>query len=92
LYAGLAVARHQDLWLDTERQLGFRLVHDFLMTEANITPSVCSRYRAYVSWAYDGLCTAASALGVLPLGLAGELRYLRPPKTQSWYKTLHLGS
>jgi hypothetical protein len=82
----------QDLWLDTKRRLAFRLHHNFLLTGAKLSPIVRTRYFQDILRAYDGVYTASSAMGALPLALAGDIYFLRPPKPTSRDRTLYLGS
>jgi hypothetical protein len=65
-----------DIWRDTERPQAFRLHHNFLATGAKLSWQVLKSYYQYVHRAYDGLYTASTALGALPLALAGDLYYL----------------
>jgi hypothetical protein len=76
----------QDLWLNAERRLAFRLHHEFLLTGAQLSPIVQTRYCQYIS---HGLYTVSSAMGALPMALAGDIYFLtsfdlqnQPPGTK----------
>ena len=79
---GFATTVDRDLWLTAERTLAFRLHLDYL--RHRYTGSMGKNLERYLHRAWEGLCTANSPSGYLPIELFGELCFYRFPKTKAW--------
>jgi hypothetical protein len=65
-----------DLWLRTERTLAFRLHHDFILTNSQLSVTVKKSYTRYIERANEGNFTAESPLTHTPLALAGLIYFI----------------
>ena len=70
------------LWAAVERNVAFRLHLDYILF--SLPPQKRANFLRYLTRAHAGLCTSDSPMGVVPVGLTGEIFYLRPPSTKNW--------